>query len=124
MEFMNDNGYGRFEFWHSDGWEWVKANKIAAPHYWHQMDGTWHRYGLSGYEKVKADEPVTHVSFYEASAFAEWKGHRLPTEYEWEAAASKIPWGQRWEWARTALTCHILVFKKPRVPLASTMVNS
>ena len=64
--------------------------------------GTWYRYALSGLEKLKPEEPVTHISYYEAAAFAEWKGMRLPTEFEWEAAASHFKWGLRWEYTNSA----------------------
>ena len=102
MEFMLDGGYKKFQYWHSEGWEWVKSHGIAAPHYWHQVDGVWHRYDLSGFKRVNPNEPVTHISFYEASAFADWKGFRLPTEFEWEIASVEIPWGDRWEWTNSA----------------------
>jgi ergothioneine biosynthesis protein EgtB len=89
LEFMEEGGYRRFNFWLSEGWEWVKANNIFAPMYWHQIDGGWFVYTLSGLEEVNPDEPVTHVSYYEADAFARWKGKRLLTEFEWEVAAGK-----------------------------------
>jgi ergothioneine biosynthesis protein EgtB len=102
LEFMNDGGYTTAHHWHSDGWAWVTENKIVAPLYWHKMDDVWHRYALSGLETVNPDEPVTHVSFYEAFAFAQWKGARLPTEFEWEAASDQFEWGQRWEHTNSA----------------------
>jgi formylglycine-generating enzyme required for sulfatase activity len=64
--------------------------------------GVWYRYALSGLEKVNPEEPVTHISFYEASAFAEWKGMRLPTEHEWEVSAAHFNWGLRWEHTNSA----------------------
>jgi ergothioneine biosynthesis protein EgtB len=97
LEFMKDEGYQRYDLWLSDGWAWVNENKVKAPLYWHNLDGKWHRYSLAGLEMVNVDEPVTHVSFYEAAAFAEWSGLRLPTEFEWEAASGLFNWGQRWE---------------------------
>jgi ergothioneine biosynthesis protein EgtB len=102
LEFMRNDGYKDPRFWHSDGWAWVNENKIDSPLYWHPQEGTWHRYALSGLEPVNMDEPVTHVSFYEAAAFAEWSGHRLPTEFEWEAASDHVRWGQRWEHTNSA----------------------
>ena len=95
--FLDAGGYCNPQFWHSDGWSWVTENKINSPMYWHLRDGEWYRYALSGFQKVNPDEPVTHVSFYEACAFAEWKGARLPTEFEWEVASANVKWGQRWE---------------------------
>lgn len=97
MQFMQDGGYHRRSHWFGDSWQWLKQNHIAAPLYWHFIDGHWFRYALSGLEKVNPEEPVTHVSFYEASAFADWREMRLPTEFEWEAASDQIPWGLRWE---------------------------
>jgi len=87
MEFIEEGGYRRFNFWLSEGWEWVKMNNIFAPLYWHQIDSAWFVYTLSGLEEVNPDEPVTHISYYEADAFARWKGKRLLTEFEWEVAA-------------------------------------
>jgi ergothioneine biosynthesis protein EgtB len=89
LEFMEEGGYLRFNFWLSEGWEWVKTNHIVAPLYWHQIDNAWYVYTLSGLEELNPDEPVTHVSYYEADAFARWKGKRLLTEFEWEVAAGK-----------------------------------
>ncbi len=102
LHFMQDGGYETPEYWHSDGWQWVRDNNITAPLYWHPVGGTWFRYALAGRQQVHPDEPVTHISFYEASAFAEWCGMRLPTEFEWEAAADRIPWGLRWEHTNSA----------------------
>ncbi|MDQ2721622.1 MAG: ergothioneine biosynthesis protein EgtB [Bacteroidota bacterium] len=102
IEFINAGGYKNFNYWHADGWEWVNANHIAAPFYWHSIDNEWHNYTLEGLQLVNMNEPVCHVSFYEAAAFASWKGMRLPTEFEWEAAAQKFDWGRRWEWTESA----------------------
>lgn len=84
LEFIEDGGYSRFNFWLSDGWDWVRKNDIHAPLYWHKIDHKWFYYTLSGLEEVKPTDPVTHVSYYEADAFAAWKGKRLLTELEWE----------------------------------------
>lgn len=102
LQFMLAGGYQRHEFWFSDGWAWVNENRIDAPLYWYFIDGAWYRYALSGLEKVNLEEPVTHISFYEASAFAAWLDMRLPTEFEWEAAADQFQWGQRWEHTNSA----------------------
>ncbi len=102
MGFINDGGYTNFEHWHSEGWAWVNDNKIDSPEYWRKQDGEWHRFTLSGLQKVNPDEPVAHISYYEAFAFAEWKGMRLPTEAEWEVASNQFNWGQRWEWTNSA----------------------
>lgn len=102
LEFIQDGGYDKFVHWHSEGWEWVKQTGASAPLYWHLIDNEWHRYALSGLERINLKSPVTHINFYEASAFASWKGMRLPTEAEWEVANEQINWGKRWEWTGSA----------------------
>ncbi len=102
LEFINDNGYQRPEFWLSDGWTWLNENGIRGPLYWYVVDGKLQRYSLAGPEQLSLSQPVTHVSFYEASAFAAWKGMRLPTEFEWEAASDRFSWGERWEHTNSA----------------------
>ena len=102
LEFINAGGYQDFNFWHSDGWNWVKTNQIIAPLYWHFIDGKWYNYTLAGLQPVEINEPICHVSFYEAAAYASWKGMRLPTEFEWEIAAKQFDWGRRWEWTNSA----------------------
>jgi ergothioneine biosynthesis protein EgtB len=102
LEFIQDGGYSKHEYWHAEGLDWIKTNKIKAPLYWHWIDDQWHSYSASGIQQLKLDEPVAHVSYYEASAFASWKGMRLPTEFEWEAACNQFIWGNRWEWTGSA----------------------
>ncbi|AWH84348.1 ergothioneine biosynthesis protein EgtB [Flavobacterium album] len=102
MEFMEAGGYANFNYWLDEGWSWVLQNDIHAPLYWHSIDGEWHHYTLRGLEKVDPDAMLTHISFYEAAAYAEWKRMRLPTEFEWEAASSQFNWGKRWEWTHSA----------------------
>ncbi|MCE2614147.1 ergothioneine biosynthesis protein EgtB [Flavobacteriaceae bacterium D16] len=102
IRFIEDGGYTRFELWHADGWDWVKQQGITSPLYWHLIEGQWHHYTLNGLKAVDADTPITHISYYEAFAYAQWKGMRLPTEFEWEAAQSLFSWGQRWEWTESA----------------------
>lgn len=102
LEFMNSGGYEKFEFWHAEGWDWVKRNQAKAPLYWHQVDREWMQYSFAGLQKVNENQAVSHVNFYEASAFAAWKGKRLPTEPEWEIAADQLDWGLRWEWTNSA----------------------
>ncbi len=102
LEFINAGGYKNFNYWHSDGWTWVKENHVEAPMYWHLIDGKWYNYTLEGLRQIEMGEPVCHISFYEAAAYASWKGMRLPTEFEWEAASGKFDWGRRWEWTESA----------------------
>ncbi|MFP5438922.1 MAG: ergothioneine biosynthesis protein EgtB [Bacteroidia bacterium] len=102
LEFIADGGYTDFRHWHSEGWDWVKQTGAKAPLYWHQIDGKWMYYTLNGLAEINPDEAVCHVSFYEASAFAAWKGLRLPTEAEWEVASKNLNWGERWEWTNSA----------------------
>ena len=102
IEFIHDGGYSDFRLWHSEGWDWVNQNRIDSPLYWQKRDGEWLNYTLAGLRAVDLDAPVCHVSYYEASAFSEWKGMRLPTEFEWEAASDKFDWGLRWEWTNSA----------------------
>lgn len=102
ISFINDNGYKKHEYWHAEGLDWVKNNNIDAPLYWHLIADQWHSYSTAGIQPLKLNEPVSHVNYYEASAFAAWKGMRLPTEFEWEAACNQFPWGDRWEWTGSA----------------------
>jgi len=102
LDFMNAGGYKDFNFWHSDGWAWVKETKAESPMYWYLIDDKWQNYTLEGLKAVDMKEPVCHINFYEASAYAAWKGMRLPTEFEWEIAASQFDWGRRWEWTESA----------------------
>ncbi|SDH88224.1 ergothioneine biosynthesis protein EgtB [Chryseobacterium taeanense] len=102
LEFMEAGGYEDFRYWHADGWNWVNENNVKSPLYWHNIDGKWMYYTLSGLKEVNPNEELCHISFYEASAYASWKDMRLPTEEEWEVASPHFQWGKRWEWTNSA----------------------
>lgn len=128
LEFIEAGGYRRSEFWLSLGWTTVNEQRWQAPLYWEQQDGKWWNFTLSGFRPVNEAEPVTHVSYFEADAYANWAGARLPTEFEWEHAAADLPiagnfvetqqfhpaavlpgnshiaqmFGDVWEWTRSA----------------------
>jgi ergothioneine biosynthesis protein EgtB len=93
LEFMEDGGYRRPELWLAAGWETVRLERWEAPLYWSRCDGGWRIYTLSGERSLEAlsATPVCHVSYFEADAFANWSGKRLPTEAEWEVAAQDVP---------------------------------
>ena len=117
-QFIADGGYRRAELWLSDGWAAVQAQGWQHPAYWLAPDdprlahlssghgGGWHVFGLHGVRPLEAEAPVSQLSFYEAAAYAEWAGARLPTEFEWEAA-SALPgmtqlMGHVWQWTRSS----------------------
>jgi len=102
IAFINAGGYKDFNLWHAEGWDFVQQNNLEAPLYWHTVDSKWMQYTLNGFVEVNGNMPVAHITFYEAFAFAQWKGMRLPTEFEWEIASSKFNFGQLWEWTNSA----------------------
>jgi ergothioneine biosynthesis protein EgtB len=128
LEFMQAGGYSRPEFWLSLGWTTVNEQRWRAPLYWEERDGAWWNFTLSGFRPVDEAEPVTHISYFEADAYANWAGARLPTEFEWERVAADLPiagnfvneerfhpapaaasengfdqiYGDAWEWTRSA----------------------
>ncbi|MEY2511878.1 MAG: hypothetical protein QOE26_2641 [Verrucomicrobiota bacterium] len=91
LAFMEAGGYTRPEYWLSLGWTTINEQRWRAPMYWVERDGAWWNFTLSGFRPVDEAEPVTHVSYFEADAYANWDGARLPTEFEWERAASGLP---------------------------------
>ena len=120
MSFMDAGGYENYKFWLSDGWDIVNEKKWDAPLYWQKTEGYWYKKDFAGLNKISPQEPVTNVSYYEADAYSKWAGKRLPTEAEWEKAASwneelkkktMYPWGDKlpsehnsnllesWNWA-------------------------
>jgi ergothioneine biosynthesis protein EgtB len=90
LDFINDRGYRRPELWLSLGWSTLREQQWAAPLYWIERDGSWHEFSLGGLRRLHLDEPVCHISYFEADAFARWSGARLPTEGEWEHAAASL----------------------------------
>ena len=120
LAFIDDGGYARPELWLSDGWASVCAQGWRAPLYWVLEGQTWRRFTLHGTEDVAFDDPVSHVSYFEADAYARWRGARLPTEFEWELAAkghsTDVPfalepppvtdgpgfYGSVWQWTQSA----------------------
>ncbi len=102
IEFIELGGYDNFKLWHAEGWDWVKQHKIKSPLYWHKIHGKWHQYTLKGLHPVDMEAPVSHVSYFEAFAYTQFKNCRLPTEFEWEVAQQHFSWGQRWEWTESA----------------------
>ena len=113
--FIADQGYERPELWLSDGWATVRREGWSAPIYWvrsedgqgaaHEL-GNWRVFGVSGLQALDPDAPVSNLSFYEAAAYAEWAGARLPTEFEWEAAFDapgiEQMTGHGWQWTRSS----------------------
>ncbi len=104
IKFIEDGGYEDPSLWLDDGWHFIKENNIEAPLYWQNIDGRWMKKDFHGFREIDEEEPVTNVSYYEADAYARWRGKRLPTEAEWEKAASwneeeqrktLYPWGDQ-----------------------------
>jgi ergothioneine biosynthesis protein EgtB len=122
-EFIADGGYRTAGLWLSDGWAWVQREGIEAPLYWRDGDGGAEHFTHCGWQARDPEAPVTHISYYEADAFAQWAGARLPTEFEWEVLATAcdpnegnqldgagppLPtggsglFGDVWQWTRSA----------------------
>jgi len=106
LQFMADGGYARPTLWLSDGWAAVEAQDWRAPGYWRNVDGAWFTMTLGGLRPIDLSQPVCHISYYEADAFARWAGKHLPTEAEWEVAVQDNlladAFGIVWQWTCSA----------------------
>ncbi len=102
LHFITDGGYRNHQYWHAEGWDWLRQNSISAPLYISAEANDKRRYTLSGLRSIDHAEPIMHISYFEAAAYAAWAGCRLPTEFEWEAASAYFQWGQLWEWTASA----------------------
>ena len=152
LEFMRDGGYGKAELWLSDGWDCVRSNQWSAPLYWEQRDGEWWQYTMEGMQPVELSEPVCHVSYYEADAFARWAGARLAdrvrvgsrramrAEVDGQSAGERracirVPaessdeplsqmFGDVWEWTAQRVSRAIPDSSRRQAPSASTTASS
>jgi ergothioneine biosynthesis protein EgtB len=130
LAFITDRGYQRADLWLSDGWHTINTQHWQAPLYWYRDGSDWQQFTLSGMQPLELHEPVAHLSYYEADAFARWAGKRLPTEAEWEHAAASLPvsgnflesgalhpqaarqsgltqlYGDLWEWTQSAYSSY------------------
>jgi ergothioneine biosynthesis protein EgtB len=108
LDFIADGGYETPALWLSDGWATVQTHAWDAPGYWREIDGQWHQMTLAGLVPVSPDRAVSHVSFYEAEAFARWSGKRLPSEFEWEVVVGNNAdrfgdaFGHVWQWTASS----------------------
>jgi ergothioneine biosynthesis protein EgtB len=130
LAFIADGGYQRPDLWLSDGWHLINTQHWTAPLYWLKEENDWQQFTLSGMQPLNLHEPVAHLSYYEADAYARWAGKRLPTEAEWEHAAARLPiagnfletgllhpqaarqpgltqlFGDLWEWTQSAYSSY------------------
>jgi len=113
LDFMEDGGYQRHELWLDEGWSWVNTEGITQPLYWKNRDNAWFQFSLGGLIPIDKNAQLAHISHYEAAAYAEWKGMRLPTEFEWEVASKDLKWGSRWEHTSSAYLPYP-GYKKPK----------
>ena len=106
LAFIADGGYRTASLWMSDGWAAAQSNGWSSPAHWRECDGAWSQMGPGGLAPLDPAAPLRHISWYEADAFARWSGARLPTEFEWEAAAARDDIGELtghvWQWTDSA----------------------
>jgi ergothioneine biosynthesis protein EgtB len=103
IAFIEAGGYNKTLLWHAEGWDWVQKNNIECPMYWYKVGDKWYHYTLEkGLQEIDKNASLAHISYYEAFAYAQYKGLRLPTEFEWEVASKHLDWGDRWEWTESA----------------------
>ena len=106
LDFMADGGYRTAALWMSEGWSRVQAEGWTAPYYWHRREGGWSQFTLGGLRPLEPADPVRHISWFEAEAYARWAGRRLPTEAEWEVAQDLPGFLQArdtgWQWTGSA----------------------
>lgn len=105
LEFINSGAYRNHKYWLSAGFDWLEKNKINAPLYWKQSGGMWFEYNLDGLKQLRPNEPVKHISFFEADAYASWRGMRLPTEFEIEILNLKEK-SQLWQWTQSSYSAY------------------
>jgi ergothioneine biosynthesis protein EgtB len=107
LAFVEDGGYRNAALWLSEGWDWIGANNLQHPLYWQRCDGGWNTFTLRGLQPLDLQAPATHLSMFEADAYARWAGARLPTEAEWERAAQESKgveqlFGACWQWTTSS----------------------
>ncbi|MBT9513737.1 MAG: ergothioneine biosynthesis protein EgtB [Acidovorax sp.] len=112
VAFVEGGGYQNPLLWLAEGWDWRAAQGLSHPLYWHRVEGAWHRFTLSGLQPLQGPQPVVHLSYFEADAYARWVGARLPTEAEWEHAAAQDAlhgdggfeqlFGVAWQWTQSS----------------------
>ncbi len=111
LAFIEDGGYANAALWLSEGWDWVQANRLEHPLYWRRRASGWQEFTLHGMRTLDMSRPLTHISFFEADAYARWCGARLPTEAEWEQAAQRSDglsqlFGVNWQWTLSSYAAY------------------